>query len=301
MSKPFQKRNSKAIVISTINLKGGVGKTALTVALAEFLAIEHNKRVLLIDLDPQTNATVSLIDEDHWKKLNREGKTLAQLFLDKLSPREKPKFNMETSIVKKVSNIRNGIPNLDLLPSSLKLIQIQDYLVLIPAIQDYAFTPFSLLSASIGDTLENYDFVLIDCPPNLGSMTANGLYISDYYLIPCIADYISTFGIPQIVNKIERFKRSTGTEIKPLGIVITMFRSHVTKHRKYRKYLEQKAAEGKFPRVFMTRIPHTTRAEIEALNTDSQSSLRGKYGTLYLHYEHLTDEVLKYVGIRQRY
>ena len=73
-----------AKVISTINLKGGVGKTQMTVALAEFLAMEHNKRVLLIDLDPQTNATVSLIDENVWFTKDQNGETLLQLFKDKL-------------------------------------------------------------------------------------------------------------------------------------------------------------------------------------------------------------------------
>jgi chromosome partitioning protein len=71
-------------VVSVINLKGGVGKTTITVALAEFLVIEHGFKVLVIDLDPQTNSTVALIGEDEWKKRNESGRTLYHLFKDKL-------------------------------------------------------------------------------------------------------------------------------------------------------------------------------------------------------------------------
>ena len=83
-----------ATVISTINLKGGVGKTTTTVAVAEILSVEFNKKVLIIDLDPQTNATAMLIGEDKWKKLNQNGNTLAQLFKDALDPDNK-KFDNE--------------------------------------------------------------------------------------------------------------------------------------------------------------------------------------------------------------
>jgi chromosome partitioning protein len=69
-------------VTSIINLKGGVGKTTLTLALAHFLAVEHEKRVLVIDLDPQTNATVCLIPEAEWKQRDEDGRTLYQLFAD---------------------------------------------------------------------------------------------------------------------------------------------------------------------------------------------------------------------------
>ena len=73
-------------VFSTINLKGGVGKTTTTVALAEFLSAEMWKNVLVIDLDPQTNATVMMIGEEKWKNLNKNGHTIASLFNDALDP-----------------------------------------------------------------------------------------------------------------------------------------------------------------------------------------------------------------------
>ncbi|TAL47167.1 hypothetical protein EPN87_03650, partial [archaeon] len=130
-------------IISTINLKGGVGKTSMTVALAEFLAHEHNKKVLLIDLDPQTNATISLIDEKTWLQKDNNGETLAQLFKDKLEKTDK--FNINNAIIKNVSNLGGGIENLDLLPSSLKLIEIQDSLPLISAGRFHVVSPVTIL------------------------------------------------------------------------------------------------------------------------------------------------------------
>src|SRR5271165_5634504 len=92
-------------ILSFINLKGGVGKTTTAVAVAEILAHERNKHVLLIDLDPQTNATVTLIKEDYWEARDNEGKTVAQLFIDKLNPNEEQKFDIETAIAQRVSSI----------------------------------------------------------------------------------------------------------------------------------------------------------------------------------------------------
>lgn len=115
-----------AKVVSIINLKGGVGKTTTTVLLAEFLSLEYNKKVLVIDLDPQTNATVMLIKQDRWKIANDSNKTLKQMFLDKLN--KEKKFDIKSSTIRNVSNIGNGIERLDLLPSSVDLISIQDKL-----------------------------------------------------------------------------------------------------------------------------------------------------------------------------
>ncbi|MBU3966518.1 MAG: AAA family ATPase [Euryarchaeota archaeon] len=215
-------------VVSTINLKGGVGKTMMTIALAEFLSIEHKKKVLLIDLDPQTNATVSLMGETAWLTKDQRGETLLQLFKDKLE--KTSKFDIKRAIVKKASNIAGGIGTLDLLPSSLGLIDIQDSLPLIPAGRFYVTSPVTILKEAISPVLDDYDFVLVDCPPNLGIITLNGIFISDYYLIPCIPDILSTYGIPQILSRVDNFKRETKIGISPLGIVISMYRAQSKLH-----------------------------------------------------------------------
>ena len=105
-------------VVSLINLKGGVAKTTTTVQLAECLASEYGKKVLVIDLDPQTNATISLIAEEKWEELKDNNLTLYHLFHDKLEHTEL--FDIEQAFQKRVSNLR--LRNLDLLASSIQFI-----------------------------------------------------------------------------------------------------------------------------------------------------------------------------------
>jgi chromosome partitioning protein len=282
-------------IISTINLKGGVGKTTMTVALAEFLALEYNKKVLLIDLDPQTNATVSLIDETSWLAKDRDGETLLQLFKDKLE--RSSLFDIDKAIVKRASNVAGGIKNLDLLPSSLGLIEIQDSLPLISAGRFYVTSPVTILSDAVSSVLPKYDFVLIDCPPNLGIITLNGIYISNYYLIPSIPDILSTYGIPQILGRIDNFKQETGNPIEPIGIVISMYRAQSRLHDTIIQELKGRASRGEYPRVFDTVVPLTVRTAEAADYSASVNTLKQKYGSgrVYENYSNLTGELLKYV------
>jgi len=282
-------------VISTINLKGGVGKTQMTVALAEFLAMEHNKRVLLIDLDPQTNATVSLMDENTWYKKDQNGETLLQLFKDKLE--KTSRFNISQAIVRRASNVSGGIRNLDLLPSSLGLIEIQDSLPLIPAGRFYVTSPVTILKEVISSVLGEYEFVLIDCPPNLGIITLNGIYISDYYIIPCIPDILSTYGIPQILGRVENFKQETRINIKPLGIVISMYRAQSRLHDTIIQDLRGRASRSEYPRIFNTVIPLTVRSAESADFNAKVNTLKQKYGygRVFENYQDLTTELLRYV------
>ncbi|MDY0040946.1 MAG: AAA family ATPase, partial [Desulforhabdus sp.] len=212
-------------VISLINLKGGVGKTTVTLALADLLAYEYQYKVLVIDLDPQTNVTVSLIHQDEWEKRDNAGLTLKQLFLDAQFGTNG--FDVEQAIVHNVSNVSGGIKGLDLLPSSLGLIEIQDRMALVAISSQYTVKPTEILRKAVEPVMKNYDFVLVDCPPNLGTITLNGIFISDYYLIPTIPDILSTYGIPQITNKVTQFANGENLSIKPLGIVITKYRSNV--------------------------------------------------------------------------
>ena len=284
-----------AKVISTINLKGGVGKTSMTVALAEFLAMEKGKKVLLIDLDPQTNATVTLMDQKKWLKKDQNGETLLQLFKDKLD--KTSNFDIKTAIVKNASNVGGGIKNLDLLPSSLGLIEIQDSLPLISAGRFYVTSPVTILKEAISGILDKYEFILIDCPPHLGIITLNGIFISDYYLIPCIPDILSTYGIPQILGRINNFKKETKIEISPLGIVISMYRAQSKLHNTVTSDMKGRASRGENPRIFETIIPLTVRSAESAEFDAKVNTLKQKYGygRVFENYQELTAELLKYV------
>lgn len=285
-----------ATVISIINLKGGVGKTTITVAMAEFLALQHRLKVLVIDLDPQTNATMALMNEYEWKKRNVRGQTVVQLFRDRLQ-QHRPVFNPEEAIIHRVSNINDGIPGLDLLPSSLDLIDLQDNLAGITPSGMISDRPLTILGETLAETITAYDLVLIDCPPNLGLITQNGLVFSQYYLIPVIPDILSTYGIPQIVSRVRRLVSETGVELKPLGVVINKYRQQSALHRTQSHILSMDAVRAGYNRVFDTILPESTQAAAAMDFSVIYPSLHGKYGyqVPYHQYRQLTEEVLRYV------
>lgn len=288
-----------AHVISLINMKGGVGKTHLTVALAEFMATRFGKKVLVIDMDPQTNATLMLISERVWEERNSTGRTLLQLFLDRL--RDTDEFDIDEAIIKGVSNLRRGVghPNIDLLPSSIGLMNIQDRIPSIPSGEMFIEDPTCILFEAIEPVLGDYDYVLIDCPPSLNVMTLNGIYLSDYFLIPAVPNAVSTLGIPQILNRMRRFCRKKQRKVEPLGIVISMFRK-TADCNKFVKFLKEKAAKGEYPRIFKTRIPLSTSIAETGDYSKPQKDVTRKYRNIgykeiWPFYEDLTKEVLGYV------
>jgi len=211
-------------IVSFINLKGGVGKTTTAVNIAATIAKNKGKKVLLIDLDPQTNATVCVIDQEKWKERQDEKQTLYHLFQDILNSENN--FKIEDAILKDVG----GITNLDLLPSSLHLVEIQDN---IPDISNKAFVSHvDVLGNVIEPIKEQYDYIIIDCPPNLGAITLNGINISHNYIIPTVPDILSKIGITLIQNRIENFKKRKKTcQIKLAGIVFTKIDNRTNLHK----------------------------------------------------------------------
>ena len=220
-----------AKVLSVINLKGGVGKTTLTVAAAEALAAV-GARVLVMDLDPQTNATVMLIGDEKWRELDGRERTLSHLFqraLDGKLARLEDILLREAAFVKGAGGISRPI---GLVPSSIGLVLIQDRLVNIPSGDFQTRAPAAVIRDAAERVLSDYEYVLVDCPPNLGIVTLNGLLISDAFVIPAIPDILSTYGIPQILERTERFSGETGRRLEPLGVVASMFRTQVGEHHR---------------------------------------------------------------------
>jgi chromosome partitioning protein len=260
-------------IVSIINLKGGVAKSTTAVALAETFSGYLGKRVLVIDLDPQTNATIMLIDEQKWSDLNGKGHTLAQLFKDAMEP-EKKKFDIDATLQKKVSDV-DAARTVDLLPSSIDLIDVQDVLASAPPGKFYSTNPIEILWRAVKSKLDDYDLVIIDCPPNLGIITLNGLRISDAYIIPTIPDYLSTYGIPQIVTRINDFSKAIAEKIEPLGILITKYQSNSTVHNNILKQLQD---DEKVPVVFDTIIRQANAVAAAAEFQTYKRTLKQKYG-----------------------
>jgi chromosome partitioning protein len=283
-------------VTSIINLKGGVGKTTITLAIAHFLAVEHHKRVLVVDLDPQTNATVCLIPEQEWKQRDETGRTLYQLFADQVKGTHR--FDADAAIVRDVSNIGTGVQGLDLLPSSLRLIKVQDRVTQLTDLETYERGPIFALRDALQPFLPYYDHVLIDCPPSLGVVTLNGLAISDSYLIPVVPDILSVLGIPPILDRIEHFAGRTRHNIRALGIVISKMRANTLLHNDMLRRLREDFIERRFPPVFHTIVPESTRIAEAANVMAPANTLVQKYGNggPFDELSALTREYLSYVA-----
>ena len=260
-----------AKIICFINLKGGVAKTTTTVGTATLLAGEFGKKVLVVDLDPQTNCTTMLIGEEKWKELDNNNYTLAALFEDVIN--DTKLFEMEKTLQKNVSQITN-VSNLDLIPSSLKMIDIQDRLATISPGKFFSNNPTDIIKRALKPIINDYDYVLIDCPPNMGLITLNGLRISDGYIIPTIPDVLSTYGIPQIINRVNEFSDNIGENIECLGIVATKVRGQSSLHMRTLDILQRGKKDAEmFDTVFYENNQMGEAAECVPVTT-----LRQKWG-----------------------
>ncbi|MFI6869340.1 AAA family ATPase [Nocardia sp. NPDC050406] len=279
---------SRPYVVATFNLKGGVGKTTTTAALAEILSVEFGKKVLLIDLDPQRNLTTMMVGERHATELDSGDHTLASVFGDVLEgfrPRD------AAALVRHNVSAMHAVDSVDLLPSSLKLIALQDDLTHVDVVD-----PTAILADALSGVLFAYDYVLIDCPPSLGLITQNGLRIADGYVIPTIPDFMSTYGIPAVQARIRQLSTRWGSPIEELGVVVTKYRRSSAVHQ---RILEDLRGNRSLPRLFPTRIPESNQIAAAAEYVDF-GSLRQKYGTggQFLALRELTDDFLSTTRIK---
>ena len=259
-------------VVATINLKGGVGKTTTTAALGEMLSGEFGQRVLLIDLDPQTNLTLMMIGESRWGELDSQGLTLAALFEHGISAAGTVfEFDVSSIIQRSVSPLRK-VRTVDLLPSSLKMIGLQER---IAGATFASGDSTDILLRALKPVIDQYDYVLIDCPPNLETITLNGLRCADAYIIPTIPDVMSTYGIGPVQERIAKFGERWGRPIVELGVVITKYRKASPVHRNTVDDLNRRKD---ITMVFPSLIPEANQIAAAAEYADF-GTLRQKYGS----------------------
>lgn len=185
-----------AKIISFSNQKGGVGKTSTCVNMAAGIAL-RGKKVLLIDIDPQGNATTGL------------GLSKGEL--------ERSVYNvLIDDMPVKEAITRTPIENLDILPSNIDLAGAEVELVYLPERE-------KRLANALRQIITVYDYVMIDCPPSLGLLTINALSASDSVIIPIQSEYYAMEGLSQLLNSIKLVNKHLNPELKIYGVVITMY------------------------------------------------------------------------------
>lgn len=226
-------------VVSFINYKGGVGKTTSAYHVACSLAQHHRQRVLMIDIDPQTNLTFLCASIEQWQRRKRNVGTIRNLYEQFTQGRalEVRRFIWNDAVVIG----RHPISGLDIIPCDIELLgedlsrdgEIVGTFPTIQALRQNAqryMRERSFLKQVIEEVSDRYDWVVIDCPPNLYLMTQNALHASDYYVVTAIPDHLSTIGLNTLRGKVQEIGDSiaaaqplageTGHTVAELGGIV---------------------------------------------------------------------------------
>lgn len=188
-------------IIALVNQKGGVGKTTTSINLSASLGL-LGKKVLLVDLDPQGNATTGVgIEKGDLKCSIHEA----------LNGEVEPKDAIRNTKFK----------NLDIIPATITLAGT-DFEFIERSSNDPSFLKSSQLKRVLNSIRNNYDFVLIDCPPSLGILTVNALTASDSVLIPVQCEYFALEGIMQLLNTIKQARKNLNPTLEIEGVLLTM-------------------------------------------------------------------------------
>lgn len=197
-------------MVSVINLKGGVGKSTITMMLAEYMYFRHHKRVLAIDLDSQHNLTQAMVRPDYIEQLRREGKSIHHLALQVLTggkPDAQDFIARPPLIVSNIARWGNheGLDMIIALPDSAQFDEdiVERWQRGEAAPQDIHFS----LKRALESVLGEYDVVLIDCPPGLSILTSNAIVASDFFVAPVIPEPLSMLGIDLVQTRIRELKQ----------------------------------------------------------------------------------------------
>ena len=223
------------VVVSFVNMKGGVGKTTLAVNVADFLVKRHSKRVLLVDVDPQFNATQCLLKgKEYISYLKRGGTTIVDIFNYKKAASVSVVDGTEEKEEKAYDSIipyatRRGF---DLIPRQLDLFRFE-------------MAPGQGTENRLRNYLnhikknDKYDICIIDCPPTPSVWMTSALIASDYYLIPSKPDPISMTGLDLLEGIIKERKENYGCSCQCAGLVLTVIEKTTTVYREAVTYFSK--------------------------------------------------------------
>lgn len=215
-------------IISIANQKGGVGKTTTTINLAAALG-ENNKKVLVIDMDPQGNTTSGIgVDK------NEVENTIYELMIGDCTINE--------------CILKNVIDNVSLIPANVNFAAAEVELIGLKN-QEY------ILSNEMDFVKDQYDYILIDCPPSLSTLTVNALTTSDSVLVPIQCEYYALEGLSQLIHTVNLIKQRLNSKIDLEGVVFTMYDARTNLSQ---QVVENVKSNFKY-NVFETVIPRNTR------------------------------------------
>jgi len=256
-----------AICVSLINMKGGVGKTTLAMQIAWYAVRQLDKKVLLIDLDPQANASQSVLSPlDYVNYLNDGGLTVADLF-EQFTPTGtaagSPKKLAPDDVIHRRVEYTDG-SLLDIVPSRLELC----WTLRNPTGKE------TLLPRFVAKVEERYDLILVDCSPTDSILTDAAYHCSRYVLVPIRAEFLASIGFPLLNRSLKAFQlRHEDKVIEVCGLVFNDYvrGGQKREHRLARKDVQEKAAQYKWY-VFENDIPHSDsyfRAAREGMPIDA--------------------------------
>lgn len=200
-------------VVSMINMKGGVGKTTMAVNIGYTLSKEFGKKVLLIDADPQMNASQYTLNNDQVRNILQQPKNTIYGILS--SEYKLPSITEKITKKEEFSGILEIEENFDIIPSHLQIMNI-----------NLDQSPFRLRQYIKEKKIKDkYDVILIDSPPTISAYTKISLLASDYYAVPMKTDFLSLFGLPLLENYIQHLREQFEQNLDFLGIILTMVRS----------------------------------------------------------------------------
>lgn len=253
-----------AYVIATANMKGGVGKTTVTVNLATSLAKDYGKRVLIFDLDTQISATLSLMAPTEFANYRKRKRTLKHLVSGAIQPTSNSNITIADAIISSVCKVEN----LDLLPGDIEL---YDEFVVAEMLHEKAYEvdklefqvvwnrfERTLLRQMLQPIIHNYDFIILDCAPGYNLLTRSALAASDFYILPAKPEPLSVVGVQLLERRINELKKSHEAEeqlnIQLIGIVFTMAGNLFT-GRYQRQVIQRIYQDFDAEKVFKTQIP----------------------------------------------
>jgi cellulose biosynthesis protein BcsQ len=252
-------------VIATANMKGGVGKTTLTVNLATCLAKNYGKKVLVLDLDSQISATLSLMSPVEFAKRRKQRKTFRYLIDEIINPDPDAELTIHDIIYPEVCKL----PGLDILPGDIDL---YDEFVVSEMLHNQSVALGENYFETIWNRFERvlvrdilkpvrgeYDFILLDCAPGYNLMTRSALATSNFYILPAKPEPLSVVGIQLLERRIAQLKDSHEHEakinIQILGIVFSMSSANLLNGRYYKQVMHRVVEDFGVDKICKAQIP----------------------------------------------